>query len=622
MTFLTTRPKGHSLPNNEGVKPTDQGAINRSTVGEIMLRNLAGEINNLLARRGKVHIGWWTDENTTADPDPSSLRVRLLTSPNGKLRARLVLGAVRSASTAEPDPRISLTIKDVATLQSITAPVYHHNLRDSFIGPSNFRQIEMDLPLPVGVSGGGRVLEVTLFQADKCQVVSCTIYEPVTNVLLDPATDTMVDPSAVIVAKPIYAVTLAQVYAGLRAVFEKQGCVLLAHCVTNSASGHATQSATDVNLVDPAFTVYAFNAPGFWCDPAFHGSFGDDGVTVVVWINYAVSNLNVSTEPAPVNAVWNQVTFATAFGAIGSAIGVQDTFQRKVGATDRTGVFVAKRMKWPSASALSGGVKIDVLWRILGTRPSTNTDTIYACGAYESEELDPRSISGLAVWLAADKITGLVDGAAVSSWSDASGNGNTAAQATGANQPVYKTGIISGMPVVRFDGVNDFLKIADSGTYKVTRLTVFIVSRTTVLNTNSKAMISYPHAVTHTSPFYRWALVPHSRPNFDVYSNGAITTGSAEVRGFVSSQLGPALLWSFDTRAAKVWKDGILFIDGADADQTYPNAVGICMGADNTGADPWGGDIAEVLVYNRQLTDTERQTVEVYLAEKYALVRK
>lgn len=71
----------------------------------------------------------------------------------------------------------------------------------------------------------------------------------------------------------------------------------------------------------------------------------------------------------------------------------------------------------------------------------------------------PDQVAGLALWLKADAGTSTtVDGAAVSQWDDQSGNARHVTQATGANQPVYKTAIVNGKPVVRFDGANDFLQ--------------------------------------------------------------------------------------------------------------------------------------------------------------------
>lgn len=66
------------------------------------------------------------------------------------------------------------------------------------------------------------------------------------------------------------------------------------------------------------------------------------------------------------------------------------------------------------------------------------------------------------------------DGTAISSWSafgrpreNPTGVGGTGdwslTQGTGINQPIVKTGILSGYPVARFDGSNDFLNYPNTG---------------------------------------------------------------------------------------------------------------------------------------------------------------
>jgi hypothetical protein len=72
----------------------------------------------------------------------------------------------------------------------------------------------------------------------------------------------------------------------------------------------------------------------------------------------------------------------------------------------------------------------------------------------------PRDISGCTLWLEGDKITGVADGGAISSWIDSSGFANHAVQATGAKQPTLKTDWFNGLPAVRFDGTDDTLVTA------------------------------------------------------------------------------------------------------------------------------------------------------------------
>src|SRR5262245_19031906 len=70
----------------------------------------------------------------------------------------------------------------------------------------------------------------------------------------------------------------------------------------------------------------------------------------------------------------------------------------------------------------------------------------------------PSVLPGLKAWYDATTIAGLSDGSAVAQWNDISGNANHLTQATGSKQPLYKTGIVKGLPIVRFDGVDDFLR--------------------------------------------------------------------------------------------------------------------------------------------------------------------
>jgi hypothetical protein len=67
-------------------------------------------------------------------------------------------------------------------------------------------------------------------------------------------------------------------------------------------------------------------------------------------------------------------------------------------------------------------------------------------------------LNGLSLWLRADSGS-VLNGSALSQWTDLSGNERHATQSSGSSQPTLVNGAVNGLPVVRFDGVGDFLNL-------------------------------------------------------------------------------------------------------------------------------------------------------------------
>ena len=65
----------------------------------------------------------------------------------------------------------------------------------------------------------------------------------------------------------------------------------------------------------------------------------------------------------------------------------------------------------------------------------------------------PPVTTGLKLHLDASQLTGLSDNATVTTWTDMSGLGN---HATAAGTPIYKTGVLNGKPVIRFNSNSSF----------------------------------------------------------------------------------------------------------------------------------------------------------------------
>lgn len=211
----------------------------------------------------------------------------------------------------------------------------------------------------------------------------------------------------------------------------------------------------------------------------------------------------------------------------------------------------------------------------------------------------PSDIPGLAGWWKADSLA-LSDGAAVSSWADSSGGGHTAAQATGSLQPVYKTNIVNGKPVVRFDGVDDYLtativsdaqptqwflvfKAADSGVIR------FLVASGQSILRHSSSDLMLINAPTDV-----WGTYTHSGAAWSVFT---ATFNGASSKLYMAGDAGQAVS-----------------TPGANTTGT-----GLTIGADGSLTRSWSGDIAEIVHYNRELNADERADVHTYLAAKYGL---
>jgi hypothetical protein len=227
----------------------------------------------------------------------------------------------------------------------------------------------------------------------------------------------------------------------------------------------------------------------------------------------------------------------------------------------------------------------------------------------------PDTIAGLQLWIDSTAITGLSDTNPVSSWLDLSGNGNHAAQSTPDFQPVYRTGILGGLPVVRFDGSNDrlitpqFQHGASFTIFAVARQTSGTAARSIVdsdysgrrqfqfrtNNATSLQLITFTSTVT--------PVVTDSQP---------VTAGNWNVLGGVAR-----------TSEAQAYVNGAT--DGATARSGTPAAfvsqvmIGAGYGGATTPAQFLAGDIAEVCVYGRDLDAAERVALEGYLASHWSL---
>jgi PKD repeat protein len=210
----------------------------------------------------------------------------------------------------------------------------------------------------------------------------------------------------------------------------------------------------------------------------------------------------------------------------------------------------------------------------------------------EPGPFDPSDVPDLLMWLEADAITGLNNGDPVSTWPDASGNGQNATQSTSSKRPIYRTNQVNGLPAVEFDASDDGMwTSADSPT------------TTTIIAVYKSRAGASGKTLNGGFSFFMGPYVSFYRNYTAGYVTGpAVTAGRWVIQTLRQSS-----------------SSSELHIDGGFVGTTssVSNPGNILLAKQGTYGEPLDGSIAEVLVYSRTLTDTELSDVHDWLSNKY-----
>ena len=221
----------------------------------------------------------------------------------------------------------------------------------------------------------------------------------------------------------------------------------------------------------------------------------------------------------------------------------------------------------------------------------------------------PTQVGGLIMWLAADLGLSLSDGDPVATWPDQSGNSNDATQGAGVAQPTFKTGIQNGQPVVRFDGASDFMATGAFAADLTQPNTIFVVMDVK----DAEGDDFYIYDGINAAKRHAWLTNIARAPDGPDFFAGAE--------------------WKPDIAMPKnVWRIHTVLYNGASS-EWWQN--GVSQGSANTGVmtlsgltiarnkDPvftfMDGDIAEMILYDAELSSVDRISVEQYLSNKWGI---
>lgn len=228
----------------------------------------------------------------------------------------------------------------------------------------------------------------------------------------------------------------------------------------------------------------------------------------------------------------------------------------------------------------------------------------------------PSDIASLQQWFKADAITGLSDGDPVATWEDSSTNNRDATQSTAGNRPLYKTGIVNSLPVVRFDGSNDYLITSGVAGFLsgLSAAEVFLVVK---VNAD-------PAAADGSAGL--WAMTGSADNTAFPYTDGNVYDGfGSSVR---KSTGNPTLSLASTFRLYNVVSisgEWTSYVDGTQHFTTGTNTVSFGAGDGYLGTSValgsivLAGDIAEFFLFNAKLSTADRQAMNAYIATKYGL---
>ena len=247
-------------------------------------------------------------------------------------------------------------------------------------------------------------------------------------------------------------------------------------------------------------------------------------------------------------------------------------------------------------------------WRVEAFNPCNDSipseiRTIY--------QFNPTYFGGLKLWFAADEGVEVPSGNSVSQWSDLSGNHFNATQLSPSYCPTIIDNVLNGKPAIHFDGINDYLDLGNP--FNIYNKIAFFVIYRTSNNNLRQSIFSQNDAIGA----FQLELGRTNKERFANITNNlgpAIATAVGAVNNKFEllsySKNGTGATNSFH------WNGQLLNLT-VNQDTNYTGNGIKNIGRRTVGSQQLKGDIAEIIIYDSILTDTQRVMVERYLMDKY-----
>ncbi|MBP6430855.1 MAG: laminin G domain-containing protein [Ferruginibacter sp.] len=270
------------------------------------------------------------------------------------------------------------------------------------------------------------------------------------------------------------------------------------------------------------------------------------------------------------------------------------------------------------------------------TTPDIGADELNGIAGVLTTPLTPPVL-----WLKADigvfsdaGVTAATNGQTVQQWNDQSCNGYNASQPDAIKRPTWQQYAFNGKPALWFDGTNGNYWLENTVNTPVATTgsarTYFVVAKAACSATGTY----YPggHLFTNRRTSCASTLEFVQNGGSGIFHGGNLCSNHPQATSvnFADGQNRP-FIGSWRTNGTGTNLD--FWFNGTAATTANANFIddngsaGYCIGDRRdgfqydvpTGRYDWQGHIAEIIVYDRALTEGERQSVETYLQNKYAV---
>lgn len=234
-----------------------------------------------------------------------------------------------------------------------------------------------------------------------------------------------------------------------------------------------------------------------------------------------------------------------------------------------------------------------------------------------SSAFSPSNLPNLILWLDASDISTITQSSgSVSQWNDKSGNGYNATQATSANQPVTNSRTINGINVLDFDGTNDMFAVPSISGLDSANFTVFCIYTVDDYTTQLQSLITAYRTTVGNSTY---GLTLNGTAANQISFSARFSAGSWATISHIHNGSPQIAVGRRNSTTQQVWNGNGITASNTSAQSLGASLNGTGIGSRQAGQRHFNGVIAEIIMYNVALSDTEVNMVAAYLSSKWAV---